>query len=151
MYKRQPNSWKSLNTRITDHEPNFKVLSFGKLRKTGATIIRKLANAEIASIYLAHGKPFGDDKDLEAYADRPYGQLFDALDRMHKHLQPLWDAVDAPFNRPRRLGGKSNLAPKTKASINELLKDGVPAKDVARQLNVSVSTIYRNRDKADGT
>ena len=144
-----PNSWKSLNTRITDHEPNFKVLSFGKLRKTGATIIRKLANAEIASIYLAHGKPFGDDKDLEAYADRPYGQLFEALDRMHEHLKPLWDAVDAPFSRPRRLGGKSNLAPKTKAAINELLKGGMSAKDVANRLDLSTSTIYRNKEKVN--
>lgn len=142
---RIPNSWTSLNKRITEQEPEFKNLSFGKLRKTGATIVRKLANAEIASIYLAHGKPFGDDKDLEAYADRPYGQLFETLDRMHAHLKPLWEAVETPFGSSRRLGGKSNLSPRTKHQIKELLHAGHGAQQIADQLSIDVSTVYRHK------
>ena len=140
-----PNSWNALNIRISDHEKDFKVLSFGKLRKTGASIVRKLAGAEIASVYLAHGKPYGQDKDLEAYADRPYGKLFDALDDFHKHLQPLWKSVENPFSDPRRLGGKSNLSPKTKKAIAELSNQGMSAKHIAKQLSLNVSTVYRHK------
>jgi hypothetical protein len=74
---RIPNSWNSLIRRIQGDHSDFKKRSLGKLRKTGATLVRQISNGELASIYLAHGKPYGDDKDLECYADCPYGQLFE--------------------------------------------------------------------------
>ena len=141
---RLPNSFNSLLDRVVDKNTDFKRLSFKHLRKTGSTLVRKASRAELASVYLAHGKPHGDDDDLEAYADRPFEQMFEALNKVHRRLQPLWDAVPEPFNQPRRLGGKNHISNKTIQEIRRLATKGLRIETIADKVGVHVSTVYRH-------
>ena len=139
-----PNSWDSLLQRVTADNEGFNRLSFKHLRKTGATHIRAIEDGEVASIYLAHGKPFKGDESLDVYANYPFEKLFEALDKFRTKLQPLWDAVPEAFSEPRKLGGKSNLTPAMRRTIEELRANGISASRVAEQLSLHVSTVHRN-------
>jgi hypothetical protein len=130
--------------RVAKQDENFNKLSIKYLRKTGSSLVRKVSNGELASIYLAHGRPHGGDSDLEAYANRPFGQLFDALDLVHERLRPLWDAVPEPFASPRRLGGKNHI-PKTKIKkIKRMATNGKSIAAIAEELSVHVTTVRRH-------
>ena len=106
--------------------------------------MRKVSNAEMASIYLAHGKPHGGNSDLEAYANRPFEQLFDALELVHKRLQPMWDAVPEPFTQPRRLGGKNHISKAKIKQIRRLATSGKSVERIADKVGVHTSTVYRH-------
>jgi hypothetical protein len=142
---RLPNSYNSLLNRVVAKNKDFKRLSIKYLRKTGSTQVRKVSNAELASIYLAHKKPPGHkDGEIEAYANRPFEQLFDALDLVHKRLQPLWDAVPEPFAQPRRLGGKNHISKAKIQKIRRLATSGKSVEKIAKEVSVHTSTVYRH-------
>ena len=141
---RLPNSWNSLLDRIVTQNQSFNRLSIKYLRKTGASLVRKVSNGELASIYLAHGKPHGGDSDLEAYANRPFEQLFDALDLVHQRLQPLWDAVPEPFAQPRRLGGKNHISKAKIQRIRRLATSGRSIERIAKEVSVHTTTVRRH-------
>ena len=67
---------------------DFRRLSYGKLRKTAASLIRRFADGEVAGVFLAHGQPVESDDLLEIYSNRPFGKVFDALRRVGEYLQP---------------------------------------------------------------
>lgn len=138
------NSWNSLLRRVMAENEDFNRLSIKFLRKTGSTYIRSIEGGEVSSIYLAHGTPFKADKSLDVYANYPFEKLFGALDKFHSKLQPLWDAVPEPFSEPRKLGGKSNLTPAVLRKIKEMRAEGISAANVAKELSIHVSTVYRN-------
>ena len=100
-----PNSWFHLSERIRKDVPSFRRLSFNKLRKTAANLVRSLAGGEVAAVFLCHGTPVKADELLEMYTNRPFAKVFDAIDRMADRLRPLWSAVSAPFPEPRVDGG----------------------------------------------
>ena len=141
---RLPNSFNSLLDRVVSQNRDFNRLSFKYLRKTGSTLVRKVSNAEMASIYLAHGKPHGGDSDLEAYANRPFEQLFEALDLVHQRLKPLWDAVPEPFAKPRRLGGKNHISKAKIKQIRRLATSGKSVQKIAEKVSVHTTTVRRH-------
>ena len=141
---RLPNSWNSLLDRVVKQDKDFNRLSIKYLRKTGSSLVRKVSNGELASIYLAHGKPHGGDSDLEAYANRPFNQLFDALDKVHARLEPLWEAVPDPFAGPRRLGGKNHISKATIRKIKQMAIHGKSLVAIAEELSVHVTTVRRH-------
>lgn len=141
---RLPNSYNSLLDRVVAKNKDFKRLSIKYLRKTGSTLVRKVSNAEITSIYLAHKKPAGQNDQLEAYANRPFEQLFDALDLAHERLKPLWDAVPEPFSQPRRLGGKNHISKAKIQKIRRLATRGKSVEKIAEAVSVHTSTVYRH-------
>lgn len=138
-----PNRWNSLRRSIAECVPSFNSLSVKYLRKTGSTLIRRVSNAEVASVYLAHGKPYGHDNDLDIYAARPYGKLVDALDEVHELLSPLWESVTNPFSESRKFGGKEKLTPAQKRSIENAIQLGEKPREIASKLEIHPSTVYR--------
>ena len=103
-----------------------------------------MSRGKIASVYLAHGKPHNEDRDLEVYANRPFEQLFETLDLVHPKLQPLWDAVPEPFAEPRKLGAKNNMSPGKIKKIKRLSINGMSAPKIAEELSVHVTTVRRH-------
>ena len=130
--------------RVVKEDKSFKRLSIKHLRKTGSSLVRKVSKGELASIYLAHGTPHGSDSDLEAYANRPFNQLFDALDLVHEKLQPLWDAVPEPFVGARRLGGKNHISKAKIKKIKQMAINGKSIAAIADELSVHVTTVRRH-------
>ena len=62
--------------RVRQENADFPRQSFGKLRKTAASWIRRVGGGEMASIFIAHGKATGDSL-LDLYADREFSKLFE--------------------------------------------------------------------------
>ena len=80
------NTWRRLVNRVRKDHPDFPDLSFGKLRKTSASWMRRKGGGEIASIFIAHGKATGDGL-LDLYADRQFRKLFECQKRIWKKLE----------------------------------------------------------------
>lgn len=72
-------------------------LTFKFIRKTGADMIRSIADGETAKTYLAHGDVVAGDKIANRYTNRNFDRLFAALRTMREQLEPMFaDAGDAP-------------------------------------------------------
>jgi integrase len=133
------NIWYRLTRRVLKDHPEFPSYSFNKLRKTSATRILEIADAETASMILAH-KTIGEDELLHHYALLPWEKLYEAQRRLGEQLAAVMEA-----------GGHDPWAGKTKSYIGlartkrvaELHDAGEPAPAIAGQLGISVATVYR--------
>lgn len=96
------NHWDRLMKRVKEDYPEFHRLPFKHLRKTGASIIRKLAPkraTELASMYLAHGeKSDSADQLLPVYTDRPWRNLHKVLLKMRRRLLFVFESVNDPWD-----------------------------------------------------
>lgn len=98
------NLWVSLIRRnLKKDHPDFRFLPFKQLRKTGGDLIRWIADGEIEGVYLCHGSPVRSDSLADVYANKPFQKVFDALDKLHDKLTPMWAAVPDAF--PAHVGG----------------------------------------------
>ena len=136
-----------LLNRIQKDLPTFPRLSPKSLRKTAGNLIRDIAGGEIMGIFLAHGRPVKSDDLAEQYSNRPFSRVFESLEKLNQRLQPLWNSVPDPFPQknvtPRNVGTITTVD-KAKA-IKILTAQGKTPEEIARELNVSTSTVYRRR------
>lgn len=135
------NRWNDLIRRIRkDKGDTFPKYSFGKIRKTAATEILRLADPHIASMLLAH-HTVSEDELLRRYANLPWKDLFAAQRKLEEELKPVFDAAGSdPFGKkPKTYIGVH----KTKA-IFELHELGYSAYEIAEQLGTTASTVYRH-------
>lgn len=96
------NLWVSLiNRTVRPQHAGFRFLPFKQLRKTGGQMVRQFADGETQGIFLCHGKPVRSDQLADVYSSRPFYRVFDALDKIERHLAPMWEACPAPFGNPR--------------------------------------------------
>lgn len=135
------NRWNNLIGRIRkDKGEAFPKYSFGKLRKTAATEILRLADPHIASMLLAH-KTISDDELLRRYANLPWDNLYDAQKKLEQELAPVFEAAGPdPFKyKPKTYIGVG----KTKA-IFELEDAGLTPPQIAEELGITAATVYRH-------
>jgi len=139
--------YRGLMDRIKKDKEGFPRLSPKSLRKTSGNLIRDIAGGEIMGVFLTHGKPVKTDDLAEQYSNRPFARVFEALERLHQRLQPMWDAVPDPFplEKAKTRNGGSNISIGTIDAIKELTAQGKRPEEIARELNVSVATVYRRR------
>lgn len=144
------NYWTRLVKRVQREHPDFRHLPHENLRDTIANMIRQeykregVHSSEIASIYLCHGRPYKTDNLLEVYANRPFGQVFDACLWLQEKLQPMFDSTPAdPFPQQRKTGGGGRLRRKVSSQIRRLEKLGMKKTEIAKKLDISVATVYR--------
>jgi hypothetical protein len=135
--------WSTLTHRARKDQPSFPLRSFGKLRKTGGNMVRRLAGGEIHSLYVCHGTPVKTDDLAELYSNRPFAKLFEALRKIEDELQPMWDAVPDPFGRYTQQYTSLSKVKRMKA----MDQDGVPVAEIAEAVGVSRMTVYRHTKK----
>jgi hypothetical protein len=133
------NVWYRLIRRVQKDHPEFPSYSFNKLRKTSATRILEIADAETASMILAH-KTIGEDELLHHYALLPWEKLFAAQRKLGEQLATIMEA-GGPDPWARRVRSYLGLAKVTK--LKELRQQGVPPREIAKALKVSVATVHR--------
>ncbi len=140
------NAWADLTSRVRKDYPDFRKLSFNKIRKTGINFIRKECGGELASLFAAHGRPFETDNLIEVYSNKPFGNLHKAIDGFRDWLQPVWDAVPAPFpsewTESVRRGGP-NISRGRIDKIIELHTAGKRIADIVRETGLSRETVRR--------
>jgi integrase len=137
-----PRSWFRLCARIRKVHPDFRQLSFNKLRKTAANLIRAESRGEIAGVFLCHGTPLKADELLDVYTNRPFGRVFEALERVGEKLRPLWAGVSEPFPEPPLEDG-AKLSRGTIRRIQALHRQGYKTDPIAAQLGLTVETVRR--------
>lgn len=135
-----PNAWDRLTSRIQEDHPTFPRLSFGKLRKTTGNLVRSIASDEVASLFLCHGKPVNDDELLDAYTNRPFSKVQEALLSLGLQLGPMFERVSDPTEVPK----KDYLSRQKVALIKKLRSQGKSVEQIAKQIGVCKMTVYRH-------
>lgn len=134
-------SWRSLYRTLKKHGQMVKYLSFKHLEKTALDWLRSHYDGEIASMFACHGKPVKNDSQLEAYANKPYPGLFNALAALGEYLRPVFEAVPDPWK-----ARVMKTAPDDIAKIKELRSQGMKVTEIAGVVGMhpmSVSRILR--------
>ena len=124
---------------VLKDDPEFPSYSFNKLRKTSATRILEIADAETASMILAH-KTISKDELLHTTPLIPSEKLYVAQRSFEEKLAFVLEAggPDPWAMKPKTYIGLA----KTK-KVAELRSAGVSASAIADQLNISIATVYR--------
>ena len=117
----------------------FPSYSFNKLRKTSATRILEIADAETASMILAH-KTIGEDELLHHYALLPWNKLYAAQKALEEQLATV---LEAGGREPWAMKPKTYIGLAKTKKLAELWSAGVSASAIAEQLDVSLATVYR--------
>lgn len=86
------NRWTKLVRRVQKSNPDFPYLPFGSLRDTLPDTLRRREQDTLASISLAHKTSFKADNLLEAYGNKPFGRLHDAIRDLAEHFAPMLEA-----------------------------------------------------------
>ena len=136
------NSWNRLMKRVRQEKDNsdFPRLSFGKLRKTAASWMRRVGGGEMASIFIAHGKATGDSL-LDLYADRQFRKLFKCQKRIWKKLQGV---LTGAFPEPKPHKPTSHrLEDALKKRIQKLMRQGYRLSKIAEVTNTPYTTVRR--------
>jgi site-specific recombinase XerC len=144
-----PNQWDILYRRIRTHNPAFRKLSFNKLRKTHASLMRKMGGGELAGISICHGTPVPTDNLLDLYATRPFDLVFAAQEKVGTALRPLFSAEPPPV-KTRKTLTRTRLPAATVEAIKALLAEGVKPREIASRLGIRRSTVYWYVEKDPG-
>ncbi len=134
------NSWTRLMKRVGQDHPNFPRLSFGKLRKTSASWMRRVGGGDMASIFIAHGKATGDSL-LDLYADRQFRKLFKCQKRIWKKLKQV---LTGTFPEPKKHKPTSHrLEDALKKRLQKLKRQGYKLTKIAEVANTPLTTVRR--------
>jgi integrase len=132
------NIWYRLIQRVQNDDKEFPSYSFNKLRKTAATRILNIANAETASMILAHNT-ISDDELLENYAVLPWEKLFLAQEQFGAELADVLAGDPQQWETKR----KTYIGLKKQKRIVELHESNMPAPEIATLMGVNIATVYR--------
>ncbi len=144
------NMWNRLLDRVETAEPKFPRLPHEALRDTASNWIREEFLGEISEIFLGHGSPLGSKSLIECYTNKPFGNVFRALQWLQEKLKPVFDATpDDPFPVERKLGG-GGLNIRQIKLIRRLSKEGLPVAEIAKKVGCSTMSVYRHREHETG-
>lgn len=133
--------WADLMQRVLKHHPDFYCYSFGKFRKTAASRVIEIADAEAASMILAHGS-LSEDKLLAAYVSIPWKKLYAAQEEYGETVRPLLAIDGDPFSYVP----KDYIGPKARQII-DLHKSGQGPTMIANTLGISKATVHRHLNR----
>jgi hypothetical protein len=76
------------------------------------------------------------DTQLEVYASKPFGRLFNALDDLADYLRPAFTSVEKPWEAQRVV-----TSPLTVARVKELREAGKKLKEIAQEVGLHWVTV----------
>lgn len=144
------NAWAGLWKRICKDNPNFRKLSFNKLRKTSSDMIRKIAGGEVAGMFLCHGETTGDEL-LDVYTNRNYAEVFSAQEKMREKLAGMFARVSEPFPVDYIRSNPALSLGKIK-KIQDMIRAGFKVRKIAEEVECTEETVrfYAKRMKDKG-
>lgn len=139
--QRLANLWNRLLDRVQADHPSFRRLPFKHLRKTAGQLVKRRSDGEVAGVFLCHGTPVATDELSDAYTNRPFDKVAEALTLVRDDLHPVLDAVtDAFTDRP---ASSPNVSRATIERIRELQVSDVSVAEIARSTGVTIQTVRR--------
>jgi hypothetical protein len=137
------NTWNKLIARVQKNEPDFRRLSFKWLRKSGASLVRKIGGGEISSLYLSHGKGSATaDELLNVYADTDWEAVSSAVNKLRDQLVPTLCA--------EVMSGKPHVARSLIDKIRDMWVAGSTYKEICAATGKSRDTVYKYRPQEAG-
>lgn len=130
-----PNAWNRLIKRIQKDNPEFKFLPFHCLRKTGANLIRKIADGETSKVFLRQGKPVPNGDQLEFYTTPAFKKVFTAQKRLWRRY------FSKIFTNLYEVKVSRKLTNAQIAQIKSQKKCGIKTAFIAKQFNVTPNTV----------
>jgi hypothetical protein len=121
-------------------------LSFNKLRKTAATLIRQIAGGEVAGLFLCHGQVVSDDL-LEEYAARHFPPVHAAIEMMAGKLAGMFAKVADPFPADGRKSNPS-VSLGTIKRMRQMKAQGMTVQKIAAECGVCADTVRRYLKKS---
>ena len=92
------NRFDRLIERIQNDGNEIRKLSFGKLRKTASQLIKMHSDGETMGVFDCHGSPVKSDSLNDAYSNRLFGRVFQAIQDVEAYLAPVFkEAGRNPF------------------------------------------------------
>jgi integrase len=87
-----PKMWGYVLKNARAAHPEVRKLSFNKLRKTGGNFIKHApgSDGEVAGVFLCHGHPVTSDELSDAYTNRPWKRVFEAIQKVREQLAPMF-------------------------------------------------------------
>ena len=142
-----PNQWSRLLARLHKDKPDFRKLSFNKLRKTSSNWIRRRWGKEIADAFLADGKR----ERVDAYTERRWHDVLRACQWLGKKLAGRFAAVTDPWPEPvgKKVVPNTSVSPGTMKRMQALRSEGHTLKEIAALVGVSTATVLRYTRKSD--
>jgi hypothetical protein len=135
------NAWAKLLNRVRKDHADLPRLGFKYLRKTAATLVRRLAGGEAASMFLSHGRATADDL-LDIYAAKPFGKVFKACRRLRKVLEPVFQS-HRPFPEKRERLGGPEISVAKQAKIKAMRSQGFKVAKICEELGVAPGTVTK--------
>lgn len=136
-----PNHWDRLIKRIRDDENEIRKLSFGKLRKTGSDLVRRMSDGEVAAVFECHGTPVKNDNLSDLYTNRPFGKVFKAIRDVEEYLAPMFrEAGNTPFAPQAQAYTKRSTIDR----IIQLHELNYPTGQIAAAVGLSGSAVSRH-------
>lgn len=89
--QRIANMWTRLHDRIETGGRHCRRLSFKYLRKTGGQLVRDRSDGELAAVFHCRVKAVARDEFADAYTNRPFVKVAEALRRVRVDLSPVFD------------------------------------------------------------
>ena len=143
--QRIKNIWEhGLMRRVRKEYPEFRKLSFGKLRKTASSLIRRFGDGETASVFLCHGRPVKSNKLLDIYAERDFARVFRAIRKVEEYLQPVFESAPEDLHaqpQPQKTGRR------TVKRLFALKEQGHSIREIAEEVGISKSAVARHLGK----
>ncbi|MFI4851276.1 MAG: helix-turn-helix domain-containing protein [Gimesia chilikensis] len=141
-----PNTFARLKKRIRDDHNQLSDLPFKCLRKTAGDLIRRFSDGEVAGVFLLHGQPVKADKLSDVYTNRPFGKVYQAIQKVESFLQPVFDEVP---NDPTAKQPQSYTPRKLIDHILELHQQGASIREIADATGKSRMTVHRHLEKSN--
>lgn len=139
--QRLANIWNRLLDRVQADDSAFRRLPFKHLRKTAGQMIKRRSDGEIAGVFLCHGTPVATDELSDAYTNRPFNKVAEALALVREDLRPMLDAAPDAFTQ--KPASSPNVTRATIERIRELHASDVCGAEIARRTGVTAQTVRR--------
>jgi DNA-binding NarL/FixJ family response regulator len=90
-------------------------------------------------------QPVQSDDLADAYSNRPFGKVFEALRQIEEHLQPVFTAAGT---EPFKPGPQAYTRRKTIDEILKLHEEGMSPEQIAERVGKSSTTVQRHIQRA---
>ena len=138
------NKWNQLISRVRKDHPTFPNHTFASLRKTAGNLMRDVAGGEVAGVFLMHGKPVKSDDLIDLYTNRPFGKVFEGLQKVQEKLKAMFDAAPAEIcEQPV----KQHTTLKTREQIVAMKRAGKNVSQIVEATGVSRTTVFRTLER----
>jgi DNA-binding NarL/FixJ family response regulator len=124
-----------------EQRPEFKRLSFNKLRKTAINAIREIAGGEVAGVFACHGQPVQTDNLIDLYSNRDYAKVIEACRLWGERLAAMFASVPSPFEQAKRRHRKASSYLSKRGEVLKLRDEGKTLRQIAALAGISFRAV----------